>query len=95
MAQSEVLPDIGATLASRASAPEVEKLLGLATSQSTSAQLAFDQLARDTAKALLMAIPDRVGTVEAMRSLGVAAAEHDWSYPRAGKLFCPPADNSF
>ena len=50
--------------------------------QSTSAQLAFDQLARGCAKPMLTAVLDCVGTVEAMWSLAVSTVDHGWSYPR-------------
>jgi DNA mismatch repair ATPase MutS len=56
-------------------------MVHLATGRSTSARLAFDQLARDSAKPLLSAILETLGTVEAMWSLGAATAEHGWSYP--------------
>jgi hypothetical protein len=57
-------------------------LLDLGARKSTSGRIAFDQLARDSARSLLREIVSHLGTLEAMWSFGVAAAEHGWSYPR-------------
>lgn len=81
-ANAESLQELGARLAALLSAREAQRLLGLGTHQSTSGQVAFDQLARDAAKPLLLEIIGYLGTVEAMWSFGVATAEHGWSYPR-------------
>ena len=84
IAEADVLRDSGATLEAHLSKPEAQTLIGLGTRQSTSAQVAFDQVARDAAKPLLLAIICCVATIEAMWSLGVATAEHQWSYPHPG-----------
>lgn len=83
-ADSDALQAIGATLASLLGQPDALALAHLATQQSVSARLAFDQLARDRAKPLLTEILECMGTVEAMWSLGMATAEHGWSYPQPG-----------
>jgi hypothetical protein len=81
---AEILKELGAELAALLSAREVQLLLDLGARASTSGQVAFDQLARDMAKPLLLEIVGHLGTLEAMWSFGVAAAEHGWSYPRPG-----------
>lgn len=80
--KAEILKESGAKLAALLSAREAQLLLGLGARESTSGQLAFDQLARDAAKPLLLEIIGHLGTLEAMWSFGVATAEHGWSYPR-------------
>jgi DNA mismatch repair protein MutS len=80
--KAESLQDLGAKLATLLSAREAQTLLDLGARESTSGQLAFDQLARDAGKPLLLEIIEHLGTLEAMWSFGVAAAEHGWSYPR-------------
>jgi DNA mismatch repair protein MutS len=82
VAAATVLQDIGATIASHLDRPDAQELLRLGARQSTSAQLAFDQLARGCAKPMLTAVLDCVGTVEAMWSLAVSTVDHGWSYPR-------------
>ncbi len=84
VAEADVLRDSSAMLAAHLSKPEVQTLVGLGTRQSTSGQVAFDQVARDAAKPVLLEIISCVGTIEAMWSLGVATAEHQWSYPHPG-----------
>jgi DNA mismatch repair protein MutS len=84
IAEADVLRDSGATLAAHLSKPEAQTLIGLGTRRSTSAQVAFDQVARDAAKPLLLEIIGCVATIEAMWSLGVATAEHQWAYPHPG-----------
>jgi len=79
---AEILKESGAKLAALLSARESQALLDLAARASTSGQLAFDQLARDAAKPLLLEIIGHLGPLEAMWSFGVATAEHGWSYPR-------------
>jgi DNA mismatch repair ATPase MutS len=83
-AEADVLRDFGATLSAHLSKPEAQSLIGLGTRRSTSAQVAFDQIARDAAKPLLLEIIACVATVEAMWSFGVATAEHQWAYPHPG-----------
>jgi DNA mismatch repair protein MutS len=83
---AETLKELGTELAALLSAREVQLLLDLGARESTSGQVAFDQLARDTAKPLLLEIVGHLGTLEAMWSFGVAAAEHGWSYPRPAAL---------
>jgi DNA mismatch repair ATPase MutS len=79
---AEFLKELGAELAALLSAREAQILLDLGTRASTSGKLAFDQLARDAGKPLLLEIISHLGPLEAMWSFGVAAAEHGWSYPR-------------
>ena len=81
---SSVLREVGGTLASRVSSSETDALLHLGSRTSASSQLAFDQLARGTAKSRLKDIVERIGSVEAMWSLGVAAVENNWCYPAPG-----------
>ncbi|MGH2838783.1 MAG: hypothetical protein ACRDJY_10635, partial [Thermoleophilaceae bacterium] len=47
--KAKILEESGAKLAALLSAREAQLLLGLGTRESTSGQLAFDQLARDAA----------------------------------------------
>jgi hypothetical protein len=79
---AEILEELGTELAALLSVRDVQLLLDLGARGSASSQLAFDQLARDTAKPLLLEVIGHLGTLEAMWSFGVAAAEHGWSYPR-------------
>jgi DNA mismatch repair protein MutS len=71
---------IGALIA----APEVRELWRLTTPRSPAARLAFDRLARETARPRLTEILESLGTIEAMWSLGVASAAYNWTYPRPG-----------
>jgi DNA mismatch repair protein MutS len=80
--KAEILKESGAKLAALLSAREAQLLLGFGARESTSGQLAFDELARDAAKPLLLELIGHLGTLEAMWSFGVATAEHGWSYPR-------------
>jgi DNA mismatch repair protein MutS len=80
-ADSELLRTLGAAIAVHLRDPGAMELARLAKEPSPSARLAFDQLARDSAKPVLSAILEALGTVEAMWSLGAATAEHGWSYP--------------
>jgi hypothetical protein len=80
--KAEILKESGAKLAALLSAREAQLLVGLGARESTSGQLTFDELARDAAKPLLLELIGHLGTLEAMWSLGVATAEHGWSYPR-------------
>jgi DNA mismatch repair ATPase MutS len=77
-----LLRQSGGEVAALLSAPEAHALRDLAASASTSGQVAFDQLARDAAKPLILAVISQLGRLEAMWSFGVAAAEHRWSYPQ-------------
>jgi DNA mismatch repair protein MutS len=81
---SDVLTDAVSKLAPVVSAPDAGMLLDLGGRESTSAQLAFDQLARGTAKPMLLDIITHLGALEAMWSFGVATTEHRWSYPQPG-----------
>jgi DNA mismatch repair protein MutS len=84
VAEADVLRESGTTLAAHLSKPEAQTLVGLGTHQSTSARVAFDQVARDAAKPLLLEIIGCIATIEAMWSLGVATSEHQWPYPHPG-----------
>ncbi len=81
-AKAEALNKPGATLAALLSTAETQRLLDLGGRDSTAGKVAFDQLARDAAKPLLLEIITHVATLEAMWSFGVATAEHGWAYPR-------------
>jgi len=81
-AHSPVLQNVGAALSAQLAEPDALELLRLGSRPSAAARLAFDRLARDTAKPRLTAILDGVASIEAMWSLAVATAEHEWSYPR-------------
>jgi len=87
-ADSDVLQGIGARLSEHLGEPKALELTDLGTRTSVSARLAFDQLARDSARPLLTAILGCLGSVEAMWSLGTAAAEHGWAYPRPASHLC-------
>lgn len=93
--QSAVLRDVGQRIEALLKKPSAEQLRRFGGSQSRTATLAFDQLARDSAKGLLVEVIDSVGAVEAMWSLAAATSEHGWCYPqpsstlRAVGLFHP------
>jgi DNA mismatch repair ATPase MutS len=86
-ADAAVLQDLGARIAALLSRPAALELTRLATSSTSAARLAFDQLARDGAKPLLSDVVECLGTLEAMWSLAVATVEHAWSYPRPSSHF--------
>ena len=69
--------EIGATL--ELDATKELRRLAVGTSASI---LDFDQLARDAAKSSLVLLLQCAGKVEALWSVGVATAEHGWTYPR-------------
>jgi DNA mismatch repair protein MutS len=81
-AKAGSLQELGARLAALVSARDAQALLALGDRESTSGRVAFDQLARDAARPLLLEILAHLAVLEAMWSLGVATAEHGWSYPR-------------
>ena len=83
-ADSAVLRDLGVTIRTLLSSSEVDVLQHLGTRKSASHQLAFDELARGTAKSRLADIMGCLAMIEAMWSLGVTTAEHEWSYPVPG-----------
>jgi DNA mismatch repair protein MutS len=82
LADAPILQDLGEEIAGLIEKPDVRELLGLASRQSSAAMRAFDQLARERAKALLLDLLRCVGCVEALWSVGAATREHGWSYPR-------------
>ncbi len=81
------LQQIAMRIASWLTKPETRSLLQLGSRQSASALVAFDRLARGSGKPVLADIIDLTGELEAMWSLGVATAEHRWSYPRPSARF--------
>jgi DNA mismatch repair protein MutS len=80
--KAQSLQELGAKLAALLSTREAQGLLDLEGRESTAGHVAFDQLARDAARPMLLELIAHVGTLEAMWSFGVATAEHGWSYPR-------------
>jgi DNA mismatch repair protein MutS len=92
---SAVLRDVGQRIEALLNTPNAERLRRFGGSHSRTAKLAFDQLARESAKGLLVDVIDCVGAVEAMWSLAAATSEHGWCYPqpsatlRAVGLFHP------
>jgi DNA mismatch repair ATPase MutS len=77
-----VLRDTGAVLALQLDTREARELRAGTAPRSAASDEAFDQLARGDAQPILSAIVETIAAVEAMWSLGVAAAERRWSYPR-------------
>jgi DNA mismatch repair ATPase MutS len=63
---------------------DTEMISGLRrlASQTGSSILRFDQLAREDTRSGLTRLLQCVGRLEAVWSLGVATAEHGWTYPR-------------
>ncbi|MEO5819841.1 MAG: hypothetical protein ABIT71_05000 [Vicinamibacteraceae bacterium] len=78
------LQGVAAKLTSALSSPEVDRLRTLAHRRGAAGRMAFDGVARDTAKSILVAILDAVGEVDAMWSLAAATSERGWVYPRPG-----------
>ena len=81
---ARLLEDLGIRLGSQLDAPEARQLLRLGAGESLRALEAFDQFARDGARAVILALIDCLGVVEAMWSIAAATTEHGWSYPRPG-----------
>ncbi len=65
--------------------PDTGQLRRFGGSHSKTAKRAFDQLAREGAKGLLVDVIDCVGAVEAMWSLAAATTEHGWCYPQPAR----------
>ncbi|MGE0704714.1 MAG: hypothetical protein AB7F99_02700 [Vicinamibacterales bacterium] len=74
----ELAADIGTPLETDA----MKDLRRLAVSGKSASIVAFDQLARDTARSSLVRLLQCAGRIEALWSVGVATAEHGWTYPR-------------
>jgi DNA mismatch repair protein MutS len=74
---AELADDIGEVM-------DTEMISGLRrlASQTGSSILRFDQLAREDTRSGLTRLLQCVGRLEAVWSLGVATAEHGWTYPR-------------
>ena len=71
------------TLMRTAAMQSLRDALSLSQGSSSSGSLVqFDQLARDTAKPDITRLLQCLGTLEALWSIGVATAEHGWTYPR-------------
>lgn len=81
---TEVLRETGATIELLLSSSELDDLRRVLTRTSASSRLAFDELARGSAKPRLMEIVSCIAAIEAMWSVGVATKEHLWSYPTPG-----------
>src|SRR5688572_24241018 len=81
---ARLLQDLGIRLGSQLDTPAARQLLRLGAGESLRALEAFDQFARDGGRAVILALIDCLGLVEAMWSLAAATAEHGWSYPRPG-----------
>jgi DNA mismatch repair ATPase MutS len=64
--------------------PDVQAIRDLASRTSTTARLDFDQRARGSGRSALVDLLDGIGSLEAMWSLGVATAEHGWTWPTPG-----------
>jgi DNA mismatch repair protein MutS len=82
VADAPILLELSEQIAGLIEKPDVRELLGLASRQSSRAMRAFDQLARQRAKPLLLDLLRCIGRVEALWSVGAATREHGWSYPR-------------
>jgi DNA mismatch repair protein MutS len=85
---SPVLRRLGEELATLLDAPEMRELLGLTTRHSSPSLREFDQLARDRARHVLLAVSRCIGRVEALWSVGAATREHGWTYPRPSTRLC-------
>jgi DNA mismatch repair protein MutS len=81
-ARTRTLQQAGEDMISLSDRPEAQELVRLGRMRSTGSLVSFDQLARGTAKALLLDLLERLGTIEAMWSLASATVEHGWSYPK-------------
>jgi len=79
--EAGVLAEAGCELGEILRQADLLEIARLASRRSAAARLAFDQLARGQARALLAETINRVGRVEAMWSLAVATEEHAWVYP--------------
>jgi len=84
-ARTRTLRQIGDEIVRLLHLQDMQELLSLGRQRSTRSLLAFDQLARGTAKTPLQELLERAGTVEAMWSMAVATVEHGWSYPTPGR----------
>jgi DNA mismatch repair protein MutS len=78
------LQQIGETLTTALASPDIAALRAQAHRRGAAGNMAFDAVARDTAKQALVAILDAVGEIDAMWSLAAATAERGWTYPRPG-----------
>ena len=80
--RTSVLRELGEQIATLIEAPEIRELLTLCARHSSVALRAFDQLARERAKPVLLDISQCIGRVEALWSVGAATSEHGWTYPQ-------------
>jgi DNA mismatch repair protein MutS len=82
VADATILRSLSVAFSLLVNEPNALELLRLGRRRIAPAQIAFDQLARDLAKPLLLEILDHIGAVEAMWSVGAATVEHGWHYPQ-------------
>jgi len=82
--RARVLQDLRQRLDTLISAPSAQELLQLRRRRSVGDLRAFDQLAREGAKPLIVEALEVIGTLEAMWSLTTVSTERGWSYPRPG-----------
>ncbi len=81
-ADSAILVALAAEIGAITEMDAIRELCRLAMAGTSASILVFDQLARDTAKSSLVSLLECAGKVEALWSVGVAATEHGWTYPR-------------
>jgi len=84
LARAETLRQAAKEIGELLARPDAQELLRLDRKRSMKSLVAFDQLARGRAKALLSDLVARVGTIEAIWSMAAATLEHGWSYPVPG-----------
>jgi DNA mismatch repair ATPase MutS len=82
VAHSPLLRDVAGRLTAALASPHVAAMTARAGSRGTAARLAFDAVARDAGKPVLLAILDAVGEIDAMWSLAAATDERGWAYPQ-------------
>jgi DNA mismatch repair protein MutS len=85
--ESSALRRIGGRITDHLCSAHAQELTRLATVHSTSARLAFDELARSRGKKVVEELLDCVGTLEAWWSLAVATLDHGWCYPCPSRQF--------
>jgi len=77
-----MLQELGNEISTLMETAAIQELRSLFSQRTSAPILRFDQLARESAKPGLTDLLQCVGRLEALWSVGVATAEHGWTYPR-------------
>ncbi len=80
--EAPIVQAVAARLATALASPLAAEIQSLARRRSVRGRLAFDSVARDTGKRIVVTLVDALGEVDALWSLAASTAERGWIYPQ-------------